>query len=72
MYVAARHRIFCGAGSVFYMPTTSAMTVQAMQMCIVVDMVFFPLDTLQQNVSMFHPTPTKTRTSKITLPRFQM
>ena len=33
---------------------------------------FFPLDTLQQNVSMFYPTPTKTRTSKITLPRFQM
>ena len=72
MYVAARHRIFRGAGSVFYLPATSAMIVQAMQTCIVVDVVFFPLDTLQQTVSMFYPIPTKTRTSKITWPRFQM
>ena len=72
MYVAARHRIFCGAGNVFYLPATSAMIVQAMHTCIVVNVDFFPLDTLQQNISMFYPTPTKTHTSKITLPRFQM
>ena len=72
MYVAARHLIFCGAGSVFYLPATSAMIVQAMHTCIVVNVDFFPLDTLQQNISMFYPTPTKTHTSKITLPRFQM
>ena len=69
MYVATRHRIFHGAGNVFCLPATSTMTVQAMQTHTVVDVVFFPLDTLQHNVSMFYPTPTKTRTSKVTLPR---
>jgi hypothetical protein len=33
---------------------------------------FFPLDTLQQNISRFYPTPTKTCKSKITLPHSQM
>ena len=41
MYIAAHHRIFCGAGNVFYLPATSAMIVQAMQTCTVVDVVFF-------------------------------
>ena len=43
VYVATRHRIFRGAGSVICLPATSAMIVQAMQTCTVVDVVsFFP------------------------------
>ena len=57
MYVATRHRIFRGAGNVFSLPATLAMTVQAMHTCIVVDVVFFPLNTLQQNVPCFTQHP---------------
>ena len=70
MYVAAHYRIFCGADSVLCLPATSTMIVQAMQTCTVVVVVFFPLDTLQLNVSMFYPTPTKTHTSIITFVTF--
>ena len=41
VYVVARHRILCGAGNVFCLTATSAITVQAMQTCTVVDVVFF-------------------------------
>ena len=41
VYVAARHRILCGAGNVFCLPATSIMIVQAMQTCTVVDVAFF-------------------------------
>ena len=33
---------------------------------------FFPPDTLYENVNMFYPTPTKARTSMLTLHRFEM
>jgi hypothetical protein len=45
MYVAARHRIFRGAGNVFCIRATSTMTVQAMQTYIVIDVAFFSLST---------------------------
>ena len=57
VYVATRHRIFRGAGSVICLPATSAMIVQAMQM-----LAAKYIDVLQNNTRILKTTP-KTQVS---------
>ena len=50
VYVAARHRILRGAGNLFCLPATSAMSIQAMQTCKMVDVVFYPRHPLAERI----------------------